>query len=85
MRRILIIVPLVLCGFLPAQQGESWLGNLAPIARSIQRERGFPMEFAGKGSLGVEEWRKRGRAEVAERLAVLPETGSARCAGSTRS
>ena len=72
-RRILMTLPLLLCRSLPAQQQESWLGNLAPIARSIQRERGFPMEFASKGSLSVEEWRKRGRAEVAKALSYSPK------------
>jgi cephalosporin-C deacetylase-like acetyl esterase len=73
MRRLLFIFTLLLCGSLRAQQEESWLGNLAPIARSIQRERGFPMEFASKGKMGVEAWRTRGRAEVASALAYSPK------------
>jgi len=72
-RRILVTLPLLLCCSAYAQQQESWLGNLAPIARSIQRERGFPMEFASKGSLSVEEWRRRGRAEVAKALSYSPK------------
>jgi len=72
-RRILMALSLLLCSSLPAQQQESWLGNLAPIARSIQRERGFPMEFARKASLSAEEWRKRGRAEVASALSYSPK------------
>jgi len=72
-RRILVTLPLLLCCSAYAQQQESWLGNLAPIARSIQRERGFPMEFVSKGSLGVEEWRRRGRAEVAKALSYSPK------------
>jgi cephalosporin-C deacetylase-like acetyl esterase len=72
-KRIPVILPLIFGWSLYAQQQESWLGNLAPIARSIQRERGFPMDFASKGSLSVEEWRKRGRAEVAGALSYFPK------------
>ena len=72
-RRILLALPFLLSGYLPAQQEESWLGNLAPIARSIQRERGFPMEFASRGNLGVEEWQRRGRSEVAGALSYYPK------------
>jgi dienelactone hydrolase len=59
---------------LPAQEKrtESFLGNLAPIARSIQQERGFALDFAHRGALSVDEWRLRGRAEVNERLAYWP-------------
>ena len=74
MKRILTMLPLLFVWPMFAQQQESWLGNLAPIARSIQRERGFPMAFAGKGSLGVEEWRTRGRAEVTGALSYYPKT-----------
>ncbi|NWG12171.1 MAG: acetylxylan esterase [Acidobacteria bacterium] len=72
-RKILIVLALLLAWSLYAQQQESWLGSLAPIARSIQRERGFPMEFARRGRLSVEEWRKRGRAEVAAALSYFPK------------
>ena len=72
-RRILIALPFLFACSLTAQHQESWLGNLAPIAKSIQRERGFPMEFARKGSLSVEDWRKRGRAEVAAALSYSPK------------
>lgn len=56
------------------QRTESFLGNLAPIARSIQRERGFPMDYAHRGALSIGEWRSRGRAEVQNRLAYWPKT-----------
>ena len=46
------------------QRSESFLGNLAPIVRSIHKERGFPMDYAHRGALSVAEWRSRGRAEV---------------------
>lgn len=61
------------CGTAAAQQQESWLGSLAPILRSIQQDRGFPMEFARRGSLSVEAWRDRGRAEVTRALSFAPK------------
>jgi len=72
-RRIVATFPLLLCCALSAQQQESWLGNFAPIIRSIQHEHGFPMEFARKGSLTVEKWRRLGRAEVAKALSYAPK------------
>jgi cephalosporin-C deacetylase-like acetyl esterase len=73
-RMIRISLPLLLSGLaLTAQQPESWLGNLAPIARSIHRERGFPMAFEHKGSLSVAEWRRRGRAELERALSYFPK------------
>ena len=72
MSRILIL--LVIFPALLAQEPrtESWLGNLAPIVRSIHRERGFPMEFARRGDLPVEQWRSRGRAELERALSYAP-------------
>ncbi len=72
-RRVLLLLPFFLVWRTVAQEKESWLGNLAPIARSIQHERGFPMDFASKGKLSVEEWRKRGRAEVTKALSYFPK------------
>jgi hypothetical protein len=54
-------------------QSESYLGNLAPIVGSIQRERGFPLSYENrKGS--VNDWRNRGRAEVQRFLSFSPKT-----------
>jgi dienelactone hydrolase len=49
------------------------LGNLAPIARSIHRERGFPMDYQHRESLPLEEWRRRGRAELERALSYSPK------------
>ena len=72
MKKILILVFLLPC--LPAQEqsGESFLGNLAPIIRSIQGEQGFPMDYAHRGGMSVDEWRRRGRAEVQRELSFSP-------------
>lgn len=56
------------------QVPKSFLGNLAPIARSIHQERGFPMDYAHRGSWSSAEWRSRCRAEVQNRLAYWPRT-----------
>ncbi|MEK7404129.1 MAG: dienelactone hydrolase family protein [Acidobacteriota bacterium] len=65
------VVPLSLWAQQP--RTESWLGNLAPIVRSIQRERGFPMDYQNRKGLPVEQWRCRGRAEVQRCLAFSPK------------
>lgn len=64
------------CVALPAQEKRtgSFLGNIAPIARSIQQERGFPLEYAQRGALSIEEWQRRGRAEVQHQLSYWPKT-----------
>ncbi len=56
-----------------ANRNESWLGNLAPIARSIHRERGFPMDYQHRNGVSVEEWRRRGRTEVTRFLSYFPK------------
>ncbi|MFB3828795.1 MAG: alpha/beta hydrolase-fold protein [Bryobacteraceae bacterium] len=55
------------------QRTESWLGSLAPIARSIQRERGFPMDYRHRGAQPLEQWRRRGRAAVESALSYRPK------------
>ena len=53
--------------------GESYLGNLTPVMRAIQRDRGFPLAYENRGKLDVEEWRRRGRAEVRRTLYYEPK------------
>ncbi|MGH7945609.1 MAG: dienelactone hydrolase family protein [Opitutaceae bacterium] len=52
---------------------ESFLGNLAPIARSIHHERGFPLAFENRGEMSVADWRRKGRAEVERTLSYSPQ------------
>jgi dienelactone hydrolase len=54
------------------ERTESWLGSLAPIARSINKERGYPLAYAERRGLSVDEWRRRGRAEVLKALSYAP-------------
>jgi len=56
-----------------AQETESFMGNLAPIMRSIQKERGFPMDYAHKRGMSLKEWRARGRAELERALSYSPK------------
>lgn len=69
------IVLLSGCALGQSQQArtESFLGNLAPIVRSIHEERGFPMDYAHRQGVSVAEWRRRGRAEVARTLTYSPK------------
>jgi dienelactone hydrolase len=62
-----------LSAFAQERRTESHLGSVAEIARSIHRERGFPLEYARRGSLPVDEWRTRGRAEVQHQLSYWPK------------
>ena len=55
------------------QAPEGFLGNLTPILGSIQRERGFAFDYEHKGSLSLEQWRKRGRAAVEQSLSYEPK------------
>jgi dienelactone hydrolase len=71
MRLPILLVPLALAAQPP--RTESWLGNIAPIARSIHGERGFPLEYRSRAGMPVEEWRRRGRAEVARFLSYFPK------------
>lgn len=72
MRRIgLIFMTLPLAAQM-GERTESWLGSLAPIARSIHEERGYPMSYAQRGGLSVEQWRQRGRAELVRALSYSP-------------
>jgi hypothetical protein len=41
------------------RRADGLLGNLAPIVRSIQEERGFPLRYAQPSTLSVEDWRRR--------------------------
>ena len=72
MRRTLVCL-VIASSTLLAQRTESWLGNLAEVARSIQRERGFPMAFENKGALSVDQWRTLARAELERALAYFPK------------
>ena len=53
---------------------ESYLGNLAPIIRAIQQDTGFPMAFENRKGISVEEWQRRGRAELQRTLSYSPRS-----------
>ncbi|MGH9426342.1 MAG: dienelactone hydrolase family protein [Terriglobia bacterium] len=52
---------------------ESFLGNLAPIIRSIQQETGFPLAYENCKGMSVKEWQRRGRAELERTLCYSPK------------
>ena len=51
---------------------ESFLGNLAPIMGSIQKETGFGMDYWHRNGMPVEQWREKGRAVVQRTLSYAP-------------
>ncbi|MCL6506499.1 MAG: hypothetical protein K6T59_05700 [Bryobacteraceae bacterium] len=55
------------------QRTESFLGNLAPVIRSIHEEHGFALEYARRGRLSHAEWRRQARAKIQEFLAYRPK------------
>ena len=71
-----LLLPLACVVSLYAQntRTESFLGNLAPVVRSIQKERGFPLDYAHRSGMPLEQWRARGRAEVQHALSYSPRT-----------
>lgn len=73
MKRCLLLALLLPCVWAQDQRTESFLGNLAPLIRSLQQEQGFSMDYAHRGGLTVAEWRRRGRAEVQRELSFSPE------------
>jgi dienelactone hydrolase len=70
-----ILLSLLSVGLVAAQQTqpESYLGNLAPVIRSIQKDQGFPMDYAHRKGLSVDAWRARGRAEIQRALSYAPK------------
>jgi dienelactone hydrolase len=70
------LTPLVLCLIpscgLAQEHTESYMGSLAPVMRSIQRENDFRMDYFHRKGLPAGEWRKKGRAEVLRTLSYSP-------------
>lgn len=73
MRRVLLLAVVLPCLQAQEQRTESFLGNLAPIIRSIQEAQGFPLAYENRGTASVEEWRRRGRAEIQRTLSYWPK------------
>ena len=62
------------CAWCTAQErGESALGSLAPVIASIQKSQGYPLSWAARKGIGVEEWRRRGRIGSQRCLAFSPK------------
>jgi dienelactone hydrolase len=53
---------------------ESYLGNLAPIIRSIHEDVGFTLDYEHRGHKSLKQWRTRGRAQVERTLCYSPRT-----------
>jgi dienelactone hydrolase len=55
------------------QESVNFLGNLMPILASIQKETGFPMDYAHRKRVSLEEWRRRGREQIRRTLSYSPK------------
>ena len=51
---------------------ESTMGNLAPIIRAIQQDTNFRLDYRHRNGMTLEQWRRRGREEVARALSFSP-------------
>jgi len=58
----------------PEERTESFLGNLAPVIQSIQKERGFPLDFPSRGDLTAADWTRAGREKLQQHLSYDPES-----------
>jgi dienelactone hydrolase len=72
--RFFLLLPGLAIALAQDTRTESFLGNLAPVARSIHQERGFPMDYAHRQGMPVQKWRARGRAELQRALSYSPRT-----------
>jgi len=55
-----------------ATEPEAW-GSMAEVLRGIRREADYSLDYWHRGSLTIEEWRRRGRAEVERTLDFHPK------------
>lgn len=69
----IFFLSLLLCS-LEEEPSESFLGNLAPVIQSIQKERGFPLDFPNRGDLTAAEWTRAGRQKLQVYLSYTPES-----------
>ena len=60
----LLVLCLIPFGVKAQDSSESYMGSLAPVMRSIQKENGFRLDYFHRNGMPLSEWRQRGRAEV---------------------
>ncbi len=72
MRRFWLLALPLACLLAQDQRSESFLGNLAPVIRSIQKEQGFPLAYASRNGMSVADWRRTARAEIQKELSFSP-------------
>ncbi len=49
------------------------MGNLTPLMRALQKETDFRLDYRHRGRMSVDEWRRRGREEIARALSYAPK------------
>lgn len=73
MKRFWLFTLSVACLSAQSQRSESFLGNLAPVIRSIHEEQGFPLAYENRKGMNVAEWRRIARMEVQRELSYSPK------------
>src|ERR1035437_10095113 len=53
---------------------EGSMGTLTPFMRAIQKDTDFRLDYRHRGRMPLDEWRRRGRDEVARALSYSPKT-----------
>jgi len=56
------------------ERTESYLGSLAPVVRSIQKDQGFPLSYENRRGLPLKEWKRKGRVEVQRAMSCWPKS-----------
>jgi len=72
MRRFWLLALSAACLVAQDQRPESFLGNLAPVIRSIQKEQGFPLAYSSRKGMSADAWRRAARSEVQRELSFSP-------------
>jgi len=70
----LLVLCLIPVGVQAQDSSESYMGSLAPVMRSIQKENGFRLDYFHRNGMPLSEWQQRGRAEVFRALSYSPRT-----------
>jgi dienelactone hydrolase len=56
-----------------AVRTEGSMGTLTPLFRAIQKETDFRLDYRHRGRMPLDEWRRRGREEIARALSYSPK------------
>lgn len=63
-----------------AVRTEGSMGTLTPLFRAIQKETDFRLDYRHRGRMPLDQWRRRGREEIARALSYSPKRCRSTCA-----